>query len=101
MLTNAYGPHEQAERKWFFSELTQLREMHQVPWVLTGDFNIVRFSEDRNGKGNNASASNLFNNFVNCNSLLELSLSNRHFAWSNLRENVTLAKLDRCFVSLD
>ena len=101
ILTNAYGPHEQVERRKFFTEVTQLRQVHQEPWVLMGDFNAVRFTEDRRGKGNNASASKLFNKFVNHNLLLELGLNIRHFTWSNLREDAMLAKLDRYIVSLD
>lgn len=101
MLSNIYGPHTQQERLRLFAELRELREDNNLPWILIGDFNAVRFSSERKGVSKSEPSSRLFNNFVNSQALIELRLSNRNFTWSNFREEPSSARLDRCFVSID
>lgn len=100
MLSNVYGPHDQNDRRTFFVQLNLLCRNYQGPWVLMGDFNAIRFVTDRKERTSNVAASNLFN-FVNSSAFLELNLAYRKFTWSNLRENASMAKLGRCFVSLN
>lgn len=101
MLANVYSTDIQRDRRKFFAELGLLRESNTWPWVLIDDFYATRFFSDRKGAINSQGAPNLFNSFVKFYSLIEISLSNRHFTWSNLGEDASLVKLITTFVELE
>lgn len=101
MISNIYGPHREQERSLLFSELDALRTQNTLPWILIGDFNATRFSADRNTAAASQNTSKQLNKFVNRHSLVEIKLSGRQYTWSNLRDNPVLAKLDRCFTSIE
>ena len=101
VTTNVYGPTDNHLKKEFLDELNAIRSIWKGPWIIIGDFNIIRFSDERKGASNCHASSNHFNQFINSHSLMEIKLEHRRFTWSNHRENPTLAKLDRCLISLE
>ena len=101
MLSNIYGPHNEHDRKLLFAELSGIRRSCLLPWVLLGDFNATRFHNDWKGAAISQAPSRLFNEFIDSQQLMEIKSSNRRYTWSNLREDPSLAILDRCFIFLD
>ena len=49
VATSVYGPHNASDRAEFWMELTQVAGKWSKPWVLGGDFNVVRCPYERKG----------------------------------------------------
>ncbi|XP_073107305.1 uncharacterized protein [Elaeis guineensis] len=101
LITNVYGPNDCNLRPKFFSELTSIRQLWHGPWIIIGDFNATRFTEERKGLGGDAPVSDELNLFIDNNRLFEIKQKHLQFTWSNHRSTPSLAKLDRCLVSAD
>lgn len=67
--------------------------------LLGGDSNVVRCKEKRKGGDHNDQNRESFNNTVQDLELIDIQIMDRRFTWSNLRENLSLAKLGRIIVS--
>jgi hypothetical protein len=101
-ILNVYGAAEDEhkddfELSWLFSILAK---RNLILW-RGGDFNILRFSSDKNKKFVSNRFSNTFNAIINVNDLRDLELSWGRYTWSNNHYNPTLKKLDRVLVSRD
>ncbi|KAG2674100.1 hypothetical protein I3760_13G119900 [Carya illinoinensis] len=84
-------------RLWNDLEMTNT---HNVPWIVVGDFNIIRNdSERRGGRPRNSVAIDDFNNSIDICGLLEMQFSESSMSWCNGHINFTQswAFLDRCF----
>jgi hypothetical protein len=79
-ITNSYGP-----------------TLFSGPWILLGDFNLIRSAADKNNAQFNASLANVFNETIENLPISEVVLSDQRFTWSNMQPNPILAKLDRVF----
>ena len=67
--------------------------------ILGGYFNLVRSATDKsNGIINNQLAF-LSNDWINRWGLMEISIANRSFTWSNNQDDPVFAAIDRVFVS--
>ncbi|XP_022011664.1 uncharacterized protein LOC110911363 [Helianthus annuus] len=69
-------------------------------WVLLGDFNAVRFPEDRKNTGFNRTCAKDFNEFIDETGLVEYSIRGRKFTFLAPNSN-KLNKIDRVLVSKD
>jgi hypothetical protein len=67
--------------------------------MIGGDFNIIRYSNERNKPGGNHRHSNTFNSLIHFYELREIIMSGGLYTWSNNQENPTLKKLDRILIS--
>jgi hypothetical protein len=68
-------------------------------WLLVGDFNFYRFSDNRNRPGANLSDSATFNEVISYHGLVELPIKGRAFTWSNMQTGPLLVQLDWFFTS--
>jgi endonuclease/exonuclease/phosphatase family metal-dependent hydrolase len=68
--------------------------------MLSGDFNMIRYSHEKNNTNFHFAEVEAFNECVNDMSLIELSLLDRNFTWSNKRCVPTLEWMDRVFINL-
>jgi hypothetical protein len=98
-ITNVYAPCEASRRDAFLSELRDLAPQCSLPWMLLGDFNMTRYSYDKNNDRFDAAVADSFNTIVDDLVLQELPLLDRRFTWSNNREVSTLVRLDRAFIN--
>lgn len=71
------------------------------PWILLGDFNLVRGAADKNNGQLNAPLATTFNDYIQRLGVTEVQLSDRLYTWSNLQAHPILAKLDRVFTNND
>uniref|UniRef100_A0A2N9II99 Uncharacterized protein n=1 Tax=Fagus sylvatica TaxID=28930 RepID=A0A2N9II99_FAGSY len=69
-FSGVYGPHIHQERAIMWEELAGVASWWGVPWVIGGDFNVVRFPSERG-----------------------------LFTWSNNRANVAMSRIDRFLYS--
>lgn len=65
-----------------------------------GDFNITRCLKIKKGYPSSTAINRAFHNLLNEPEVIEINPTNKRFSWSNFRMNASLAKLDRCFVSM-
>lgn len=62
VTTSVYGPHNPTDRADFWLELNQVAGMWNRPWVLGGDFNVIRFLHEKKGGGSMSKAMKNFSN---------------------------------------
>lgn len=100
-ITNVYAPTEHALKQSFLDEFKSIAPTTPTPWIVLGDFNLMRFSTDKNNNNFRQNEADSFNDTINSLSLIELPLLDRAFTWSSNRQNPTLQKIDRAFINLD
>lgn len=71
------------------------------PWVVGGDFNVIRFVHEKNTNPWVTRSMREFGDFVNECSLRDNPILNAKFTWTNGHKSPTFCKLDRFFVSND
>jgi Endonuclease-reverse transcriptase len=98
-ITNVYGPTEEGEKERFIQELTTVSSHVEGPWILAGDFNLVRWLIDRSEDMRGWGLMSQFNDFIRCHGLTDVPLNNRAYTWSNKQPTPIFSKLDRVFVS--
>lgn len=101
LITNVYGPSTDDGKEEFVMELRGLSQLVQGPWVLGGDFNLVRWLVDRSGDLRSFTLMNLFNDLIRDMQVIDIPLKNRMFTWSSKRPEPVFSKLDRIFVSTE
>jgi hypothetical protein len=79
----------------FLEELDDFCAKCTEPYIVGGDFNIFRFSFEKNRDGGSHKYSDLFNNVIQKHELIEVNMSSGGFTWSNSQVNPILVKLDR------
>jgi exonuclease III len=99
-VTNVYAPTDHSLKQSFLDELSSIQPAPTTPWIILGDFNLMRYSSDKNNNSFRQPEADLFNDTINQLSLIELPLMDRAFTWSNNRHNPTLQKIDRAFINL-
>ncbi|KAJ1272904.1 hypothetical protein BS78_06G238600 [Paspalum vaginatum] len=81
-LVVVYGSPYEGGKQEFLEELDLVVSKWNGPMLIGGDFNLVRFSHEKNNGG-----------------LIELEATNGCFTWTNNQDNLVKAKLDRILVS--
>jgi hypothetical protein len=102
LLSAIYASPRFLERKILWDNLSQVASLHNLPWLLAGDFNEVLSSEDKfGGLPVNLRRSQLFSNCLNNCGMMDLGFHGPRFTWSNLREVRYLIqeRLDRGFAN--
>ncbi|XP_078181452.1 uncharacterized protein LOC144575215 [Carex rostrata] len=99
MFTAVYGPQEDRRKMEFMNEIRKIRELNNLPWLITGDFNLYRDLEDTTGSIRNMGLLSEFNNLIADTNLLDIPLQGRMYTWSNKRPHPTFSKLDRVLLS--
>jgi exonuclease III len=65
MLTNVYGPTQNDLKSSFLTKLRMLACLHDIPWIILGDFNIVHDPGDSNSTNPNLHYMLPFNDLIN------------------------------------
>lgn len=99
-ITNIYAPSCRTLKKDFLDELLRIKQDDDMPWLIVGDFNLLRFSSDKNTSSFRKAEADAFNQVLNDLALIELPLLDRRFTWSNKRSSPTLERIDRAFINL-
>ena len=96
-----YGPAQDNLKNAFLAEMVNVVGAELNPFLIGGDFNIMRRPEDKNKDNFNPRWPNLFNAVIESLEIKEIELKGRQFTWSNNLDPPTLEKLDRVFMSID
>ena len=99
VFTSVYGPNTLRDRRFLWEELFGLSSWWNVPWCVSGDSNVVRFPSKRFGSTFFTATMQELSNFILEQGLIDLSLQGGTFTWSNSREVVLKARLDRFLFS--
>ena len=82
-LTNIYGPASSPQKMGFITWLMNFDTSDFDDWVLGGDFNLIRYPENRNKPGGDQTEMNLFNEAISDLDLVDIPFSGRNYTWSN------------------
>lgn len=91
-----------AERHILWNNLIKTAELHNMPWVLAGDFNEPLLEEDKfEGRAMSISRSLLFKECLDKFNMIDIGFSGPRFTWTNRREIQALIQeqIDRVFVN--
>ncbi|XP_022033004.1 uncharacterized protein LOC110934122 [Helianthus annuus] len=95
---NVYAPQNTVAKRQLWMELSDLITPSVSKWVVVGDFNAVRFQEERKKSKFKQVCADNFNKVIFDNDLLEYPMQGRKFTC--IRDNgKKLSKLDRFLVS--
>ena len=66
MITNVYGPQKQEDKFKLLTSLEELRARYpNMPWIITGDFNMIKsLTEKKGGNRQLSRDSTAFQNFI-------------------------------------
>ena len=64
-VTNVYGPSDHRHSSDFLRELHDLSSNINGPWVIIGDFNLIRSGDEKNNVNVNIPLMNTFNDTIN------------------------------------
>lgn len=98
-VTNVYAPTDPLQKTFFLDDLLELSSNFSGPWMLIGDFNLIRSPHEKNNPSFDHLSADLFNEKINELALLEIPLFDRLFTWSNKRDTPALTKIDRAFIN--
>jgi hypothetical protein len=74
-ILNVYGAAQEEHKEAFLTELASFCSKNKDPFIVGGDFNILRFSLEKNRNFHPNKFTELFNIIINSNELREISLS--------------------------
>jgi exonuclease III len=94
-ITGVYGPTTGADRTEFLQQIREQKSLHDEPWMICGDFNLILRSQERTS-GNMWPRDREFKNLIDELSMMDIPLQGRKYTWSN---GTTMAKLDRFLIS--
>lgn len=98
-VTNVYRPPSWDGKEEFCNELAALKEVCGGSWVMCGDFNLIKNTNERRGKTWCGRLMTLFMDLLINLGMIDLPLGNQNFTWSNMQSRPTLAKLDHFLIS--
>jgi exonuclease III len=94
-LAIVYGAAQLEDKEDFLAELGNVCIDQRLPLLIGGDFNIIRFSSEKNKNMRKNRWTDMFNAIINSHGLRELYLSGGQYTWTNNQQDHTLEKLDR------
>jgi hypothetical protein len=98
-LIIVYGAAQASEKEDFLVELGNICSNQTLPILVGGDFNLLRFSSEKNKPMAHNKWTDIFNAIINTFALREVHMSGGQYTWSNNHTDPTLEKLDRFFMS--
>lgn len=94
-----YGPPHDDKKEEFLTEMASLCSDQSLPLLIGGDFNILRFSSEKNKTFRGNKFTDMFNLIINSHDLREISMSGGKYTWSNNQADPTLERLDRILIN--
>ena len=85
-----------------WDNLNKVAKLHNMPWVVAGDFNELFLDEDKfGGRAVSVNKSLLFKECLDNYGMIDIGFSSPRFTWTNKREVQTLIqeRIDRFFVN--
>lgn len=102
LLTVVYASPRYAERKLLWDNLAHVAALHNLPWVIAGDFNEVLMGEDKfGGQPVNVNRAIRFQECLDKCKMIDIGFSSPRYTWLNLRPLTGLIqeRIDRVFIN--
>ena len=102
MLSVVYASPRSAERYVLWSNLSNVADLHNMPWVIARDFNEPLNDADKfGGRVISVNRSLLFKECLDKCNMVDLGFSGLRFTWTNQREvqGLIQERIDRFFVN--
>ncbi|KAL4555405.1 hypothetical protein LXL04_038023 [Taraxacum kok-saghyz] len=100
-IVNVYAPQDDQGKQDLWNYITGVIDNDRTRmWIICGDFNEVRCSEERRGSTFHARGAQAFNNFIENLGLIDLNLGGRSFTYVS-PNGANSSRLDRILVSQD
>jgi endonuclease/exonuclease/phosphatase family metal-dependent hydrolase len=99
-IINVYGPMREEKKVNFYRSFTKNMRC-QVPIVICGDFNMIRYNHEKSYGASHNIWMDMFNNFIEDTTLREIKKVGGRFTWINKQRGPVMSNLDRFFVSRD
>ena len=102
LFTAIYASPRTAKRHVLWDNLIKVAEMHDIPWVLAGDFNESLMEGDKfKGRAISVSRSILFKECLDKCNMIDIGFSGPRFTWTIKRNVQALIqkRIDRFFVN--
>ncbi|GJS67861.1 cytochrome P450 [Tanacetum coccineum] len=96
-ILNVYAPQASHLKEVLWSSIDSFLASVNAAWIIFGDFNVVRFQEERMGCRFIAGEANAFNDFISSRGLFDFPLGGRKFTRFD-RDGSKASKLDRFLV---
>ncbi|KAJ0545596.1 putative RNA-directed DNA polymerase [Helianthus annuus] len=97
IIVNIYGSTLKTNRRRMWEELLEAKNMINGHWIMLGDFNEVRFPEERFNSQFDASAAMCFNSFISRGGFQEYNMGGMRFTFL-AGDGSNLSKIDRVLV---
>jgi hypothetical protein len=101
VLYSIYGPAQSQNKGAFLAELTNTCSKENLPFLIGGDFNIMRKPEDKSCGDFDTKWTSLFNVAIESLDLREIVMIGRQYTWVGAGNNATYEKLDRVLASTE
>lgn len=98
-LINVYSTAQEEHKENFLLELADFCSRCTEPYLIGGDFNLKRFSFEKNQNFHPNRNYDIFNKIIESNELREIDMAGGIFTWSNNQEKPTLVKLYRVLMT--
>ena len=99
-FSGVYGPNSSSGKKRLWRELDYVHGLWDFSWCIAGDFNAVRFSNERRGGCRVNRDMRRFSAFIDRNDLVDLPLLGASFTWSNRNDEAPrMSRIDRFLLS--
>lgn len=96
-IVNVYGPQNRSDKINLWNKLTIVKDKFDGNWIFIGDFNEVRFPEDRFNSIFNHNGAQIFNEFIYNAGLMEYAMGRKKFTF-RAGNSQKLSKIDRALV---
>jgi hypothetical protein len=100
IITNVYAPMDHSLKPTFLLEIERICPTDDTTWMITGDFNLMRSTIDKNNTSFRQDEADAFNEVINSLALIELPLTDWLYTWSSNHQKPTLQRIDRVFVNI-
>lgn len=97
-FTRVYGPCDRKERKGLWKELAAINGIMSQPWAVGGDFNVLRFEEEKRGRAKNTTAMRELSKFIHELSLIDLPFHGGSYTWFRGRNSQSASMIDSFFI---
>ncbi|KAK1261719.1 hypothetical protein QJS04_geneDACA011582 [Acorus gramineus] len=95
LLTITYGSNSPAERLVMWDDIISLAQHISIPWLVGGDFNEVRFTNEKmGGRALQTGRLTRFNSCIEQCSLFDIHTAGNSLSWNNRQANRIACRLD-------
>ncbi|PNT73314.1 hypothetical protein BRADI_2g56875v3 [Brachypodium distachyon] len=98
-IMNVYGPVLHDWKAALLAEITDHVSLAQGPVLMGGDFNLIRFGDEKSKGVLHKTAMVQFNEAIGSMQLRELYRTGSRFTWTNKQEHPAFEVLDRVFMN--